>query len=277
MFGRIEGCRINTARECPPGGGNGEVVGPGQAGDAVEQNDHIPMALDQPFGPFQGHLGHPHMVLHRFVKGAADHFRIHRAIHIGDLFRSLADQYNHQVQVFVVGAHAIGYAFEDCRLTRFGRADNQTALSAPDGREQVDQPGGKQAGFCLQQDLLVGEDGNHLLEVGATLGLFRVQSVDSLHLEQTEILLRLFGWAHLPGHQIARAQAKAPNLALADIYVVRAGQQMFTAQEADAILYNIQNATAKNIPLLLCIGAQQAHNQVILFQSGIPCDLHGAG
>ena len=45
------------------------VVGPGETGDGVEQDDHIPLVLDQPPRLFDDHLRHLHMALRRLVEG----------------------------------------------------------------------------------------------------------------------------------------------------------------------------------------------------------------
>ena len=72
-----------------------------------------------------------------------DDFAFDRAPHVGHFFRPLADQADHQVHVGVVGGDAVGDRLEQQRLAGFRRRDDQTALSATDRRDQVEQPGGE--------------------------------------------------------------------------------------------------------------------------------------
>ncbi len=91
------------------------------------------------------------MILHGLIKGAADHFRLNRTVHVRHFLGALTDQHDHQVNVFVVGRDAIGDAFEDRCLAGLGRAHDETALPTADGREQVNHACGDNIGPRLQQ------------------------------------------------------------------------------------------------------------------------------
>ena len=115
----------------------------------------------------------------------------------------------------------------------------------------------------------LGKIGVSFSKTGAFLGFFRVQPVDRLDFEQAVVFFGLLGRAHLPDNQVSGAQAKAPDLALADVDILRARQQMIAAQKADVVLYDLQDAATEDEALLFCIGAQKAHDQVVLFQACI--------
>jgi len=91
------------------------------------------------------------------------------------------------------------------------------------------------------------------------------------------ILFCLFGRAHLADHKIAGTQAKAANLALADVDVFVAGKQVFAAQEADTVLYDLERAAAEYVALAFGAGAQQAHDQVVLLEAGVAGNAHRPG
>ena len=58
LLGRVERAGVDAAGHDPAGGGGGQVVGPGQAGDAVEDDHDVLAVLDQALGPLDGELGH---------------------------------------------------------------------------------------------------------------------------------------------------------------------------------------------------------------------------
>ena len=101
---RVEGDRVDTTGERAPGRRHREVVGARHARDAVEQDDDVRAALDQPLGALQRHLGDVGVVFDRLVEGRRDDFAVDRALHVGDLFGPLADQQDDQVDVVVVAA-----------------------------------------------------------------------------------------------------------------------------------------------------------------------------
>ena len=55
-----------------PGRRCGQVVGPGQTGDAVEDDHDVPAHLDQALGPLDGQLGHLRVLVGRTVEGRCD-------------------------------------------------------------------------------------------------------------------------------------------------------------------------------------------------------------
>ena len=146
----------------------------------------------------------------------------------------------------------------------------------PDRREQVDHARRDDIRPRLQQNLIVREDRCHLLEDGALFGLLWIETVDRFHFQQAVIFLGLLWWAHLPNDQVTRAQSEATNLALADVHVLRPWQQMVATQEADILLHNLQDTSAENEASLFGAGAQQTHDEVVLFQPRISCDISRA-
>ena len=176
------------------------------------------------------------------------------------------------MHVGVVGGDAVGDLLEDGRLAGLGRRDDQAALAAADGRDQVDQALGEVVGGGLQVEHLAGEDGRQVVEVGPPLGDLRIEAVDRLDAQQAEVLLALLGRAHLAGDHVARAQAEAANLRLGDVDVVGAGQEALLAQEAEAVLDDLQHAAAEDVALLLGLGLQQAKDEVLLAQGAVAGD-----
>ena len=131
---------IEAARQRPAGRRQGQVVGAREAGDRVEQDDHVAAGLDLALGDLERHLGDVGVVLGRLVERGADDLALDAAAHVRDFLGPLADEGDHQEDLRVVGADAVGDLLEEHRLAGLGRADDQGALALADRVDQVDQP-----------------------------------------------------------------------------------------------------------------------------------------
>ncbi len=118
-----------------------------------------------------------------------------------------------------------------------------------------------------------GKIGVSFSKFGPLFGFFGIEAVDGLDLEQAVVLFRVLGRAHLADHQVAGAQAEAADLALRDIDIFGAGQQVVAAQEADIVLDDLQDTAAKDIALLFGDGTQEAHDEVILLEPRVTGDI----
>ena len=79
------------------------VVGAGEAGDGIEQDDHVALVLDHTLGFFDHHFRHLDMPLGRFVKGRTNHFgAAARAFHVGDFLRPFVDEQDEQIGLGIV-------------------------------------------------------------------------------------------------------------------------------------------------------------------------------
>ena len=141
-FGRIQRDRVDAARQGPARRRERQVVGARQAGDRVEQDDDVAAGLDLALGDLERHLGDVGVVLGRLVEGRGDDLALDAAAHVGDLLRSLADERDHEQDLRVVGADAVGDLLEQHRLAGLRRADDQGALALADRVDQVDRAAG---------------------------------------------------------------------------------------------------------------------------------------
>ena len=62
--------------------------------------------LDQALDAVEHELGDLDVVLGRLVEGASDDLALDRALHVGDLFRTLVDEQHDEVDLGVVGGDA---------------------------------------------------------------------------------------------------------------------------------------------------------------------------
>ena len=128
------------------------VVGAGQAGDRVEQDDHVLAELDVALGLLDHHLGDLHVAAGRLVEGRADDLGLGVALHVGHFFRPLVDQQDDQHRLGVVLADRVGDLLQQHRLAGARRGDDQHALAVADRRDQVDDPHVQVLGVGLERD-----------------------------------------------------------------------------------------------------------------------------
>ena len=196
------------------------VVGARQAGDRVEQDDHVALVLDQALGALDHHVGDLHMARGRFVEGGADDFGgAHAAHHLGHFFRAFVDQQDDQVHFRMVVHDGLGDVLQHHGLAGLGRRHDDAALALADRRDQVEDAAadvfrGTVAAF--EAERLAREQRGQVLEQDLVLGSFRRLAVDVVDLEQREVAFPVFWRADASGDVVAGAQVEAADLAGAD-------------------------------------------------------------
>ena len=259
-LGGIQGRRVNAAGHCAPRGGQRQVVGPRQPGNAVQQDDHIKPGLRHPLGPFHGQLGHAALLLNGFVKGRGEHVAFHGAAHLRDFLRPLADQHHHQQQLGPIFGDGGGNLPQDGGLAGFGRRHHQPPLPQPDGGKEVNHPRGQPAQRVFQRNVLVGENGRQRLENAPRAGLLllRVQQVDLGRAYQFVVVpaLPVFGRTHQAGDGVPGFEVMAPDLRLLHIGVPGNGRVLQGAHQPMPGVHHFQHARSlQPVPA----GGGQAH------------------
>src|SRR5579875_748717 len=242
LLGRVQGAGVDATRHDPPGGGLGQVVGAGQAGDAVEDDDHVAAQLHQAAGPFDGQLGDVGVLLGGPVEGGGDDLTLDRPAHVGHLFGPFVDEEDHQVHVWVVALDGVGNLLENARLSRFGRRHDETPLALADGRYEVHDARRQVGGVAgdLQAQALVGKQGGEALELGPVAGIVGVHAGDVVHPHQGGVLLIAARRAGRTFYVVALAEGEAANLADGDVHVLGPGQEAGGAQEPVALVSQVE-------------------------------------
>ena len=144
LLRRVERTGVDTTGHDPTGRRLGEVVGPGEPGDAVEDDHDVPAELDEALGPLDRELRDRGVLVGGPVEGRGDHLALHRAAHVGDLFGTLVDEQDDEVDARGCSA-SIEWAicFRIVVLPAFGGDTIMPALALADRRDQVDDPCGR--------------------------------------------------------------------------------------------------------------------------------------
>src|SRR6266545_3081998 len=235
-LGRVQGRGVDPAGEDLAAGRRRQVVGARQAGDAVEQHDHVTAVLDQPLGPFDGQLGDLAVLFAGAVEGGVDHVRLGGALHVGDLFGPLVGEQDDEVHLGVVLADGVGDLLHQRGLARLRRGDDQPALALPDRAHQVHDPGRDLGRVVLEAQPLLRVQRRQVLELAPAARLLGVVAVDLLHPGEGGVLL---GVARQLDHAldlVAAAQPEAADHRQRHVDVVGAGRVRAHPQEAVAVL-----------------------------------------
>ena len=140
--------------------------------------------LHQALGALDGQPGQADVRVGLAVGRRGEDFRGHRAAEVRDLLRPLVDEQQDEVDLRVVLGDGLAQVFEQRGLARLGRRDDQAALAAADGRDEVDDA---QTGLRLlggQPEGVVRIDGHEVLEVRQRPVVLRREATGLLDLDQ---------------------------------------------------------------------------------------------
>ena len=236
-FGFMEGVGVNPAGEYLAAMRLEGVVGAGETGDAVEEDDHVLAVFDEAFGLFDDHLGNLDMAFRRFVEGGADDFGVNAALHIGNFLGAFVDEQDDEFDLGVVFPDAVGDLLHKDGFTGTRGGDDEAALSHADRGDEVDHPGGELILRGFEDEAFGGEVWGKVVErddIAFAFGHIMVDGFDLDHGEEAFLFARR---ADLSGHEVAGFEGKAPHLGGTEIDVLGTGEVAIVGgtEEAEAV------------------------------------------
>ena len=105
------------------------------------------------------------MVFDRFIECRTKHLTFDGAAHVGDFFRSFADERNDDVNLRMVLGDARGYLLKENSFTCLGRCNDKCSLPLTNGCDHVDHSSSHLLWRGLKLDLLVRVDRGELVEL----------------------------------------------------------------------------------------------------------------
>ena len=187
------------------------------------------------------------------VEGRGDDLALDRPLEVGDLFRPLVDEHDHQVALGVVGGDRVGDRLHDHRLAGLGRRHDQAALALADRGDDVDDPADQVARLGLEAQPLTGVERGQLGELDAVLGglgVGAVDRVDAHHRVELLLALALAGLAHLADDRVTAAQTVLADHRQRDVDVVGAGQVAAGADER-VVVQHVEDARGRGEDVVL--------------------------
>ena len=174
-LGFLQRIRFQAARHRLSPVAGERVVGPGEPGNRIQQDDDVLPLLDQAPGLLTHHLGAVDVTLGRLIKRGRNHFTLRVPAEIRDLLGALVDQKQNQLHLGAVRRNRVGDVLHQHGLAGARRGHNQAALAETDRSQNVDGPHGHvfRDLFGFQQNTLQRIIGRQLLKrryVGNGLG-----------------------------------------------------------------------------------------------------------
>ena len=119
-------------------------------------------------------------------------------------------------------------------------------------------------------------DRRQVAEDRTAAGRLGVDAVDGVDAEHAPVLLGLARRADRAGDAVADPQAEAADLAGADVDVVRARQQAVAAQEAEALVDDVEDAGRVVVAGALRLALEDELDEVVLAFAGAGLDFEVA-
>ena len=157
---------------------------------------------------------------------------------------ALVNQQHQHRRLGVILRDHIGEVLQNLRLASIRGAQQQTALTKADGRDQVGNTHSVAAltVVALQVDTAAGIDRRQFLKGRTNAHLIRHITVDAGDVQHRGILIALALRTGLSHNQVAGAQSKAANLRHGDINILAGWQIILRTEKAIAIGMDFQNA-----------------------------------
>ena len=222
-LGLLQGIGVYTAGEHLAGSRLNGIVGAGQAGDGVQQDDDVVAAFHQATGLVQNHVGHFDVALCRFVEGGCNHLCLYGTLHIRHFFRTFVNQENNLVYLRMVVCNGIGDGLQEHGFTRFRLRHNQAALSLADRREHIHNADALVflVPMTQQVEFFCGEQGSEEVERDAVPDKLRRAAVDEFDFYQREIFISFSGRTDFTGDGVSVLEGVLLDLLLGNVNVVR--------------------------------------------------------
>jgi len=198
----------------------------------------------------------------------------------GHFFGTLVDQQHDQVPVGIVGRDGMRDVLHHHGLAALGRCDDECALAASDGRDDVDQAAGDVLfglEVAFQAHLLLGEQRRQVLEHHLVLVGFGRVAVDLVELGEREVAFAILRRAHFAFDHVAGVQVEAADLAGRDVDVVRAGREagVRAAQKAEAVGKHLEHAVGEHLFARTRTLFDDGKHQLLLAHAASVFDLKG--
>jgi hypothetical protein len=168
------------------------------------------------------------------------------------------------------------------RLAGLRRRDDEAALALADRRDHVDDARReifRAAVALLELEPLLREQWREILEEHLALRGLRGVVVDLADLEQREVALAVLRRADQARYRVARAEIEPADLARAHVDVVGAREirAVGGAQEAEAVLQDLEHALAEDVFAVLRVRLENRKDDVLFAGPGEVFEPHGLG
>ena len=188
------------------------IVGPGQARDAIQENDHITAALHETLRHLDHELGNLHVACRLFIERGAQDMRLRVTRHVRHFLGALINEQRNQVRLGMVCRDRVRDLLQKHGFAGAGSRDDKPTLPLAYRGEDIHDTHGNALGICFEIQALVRKERRKVLERNLGAGLLRLFVVDRRHAQQGEEAFFLLGLANLPLDQVSGTKRETPDL-----------------------------------------------------------------
>ncbi|MFM1944278.1 MAG: hypothetical protein RI897_3260 [Verrucomicrobiota bacterium] len=256
------------------------VIGAGEAGDGVEQDDDVFFVFHHTAGFFDHHFGDLDVAFRRFIEGGADDFcRAAGAFHVCYFLGAFIDEEDEQVSIRGIFDDGVGDLLEQDGFAGTRRCDDEAAGAFTDGADEVEDSGGHLFRVAFEHEALIGEERGEVIEVGFIFGLIGFFVADLFHFEEGEEAFLFFWGADLAVDDVTCLEVEAADLGGGDVNIFRAGQvvEALRAEEAEAFGQDFEHAIGEQGATALGVVLEDGVDELLFFHRAEVLDPHGFG
>jgi hypothetical protein len=168
------------------------------------------------------------MALSRSVEGGGDDLPEPAMLHVGDLFRALLHEKDHEMAFRVVLYDSLGHRLEDGGLPGLGGGNDHGSLALAERAEEIDDPVGgiglaTDRPSALQDQGLIGVLSSQLREHGPSRKILRRNPIHPHQAPEGSALPVLRPGAHLPIQLVPSSEVELLDDAGSDVDIVLSG------------------------------------------------------
>src|SRR5580704_17554526 len=281
----LQGVGVDTAGEHLARGRNDRVVSTSETSNGVEKNDNVALVLDETLRLFDHHFGDLDVTSGGLVKGRGDDFAFHRALHVGNFFRALVNQQDHQNNFRMIRGDRVGDVLQEHGLAGARRRNDQAALPFAEGRKQIHDAGAGVFAGGLEFEAFLRIQRRQVVKQNLVAGFVRRLKVDGLNLDEREVFFAFVRRAYLAADCVTGFKVKFANLGRGDVNVVGARKVVVIgrAEKTVAIGQDFENAFSENVTFFFALRLQDFEDQILFAHTAGtgqiqgPCDLGQLG
>src|SRR5690625_711425 len=204
-LGSLQGISIHAASQHLSRGGHNGVICTGQAGNGIQQNDHIFFQLYQTFGLFDDHFCYLYVTCGRLIKSGCHHLAAYCALHFRDLLWAFIHQEDNNDRVGIIGSDGMSNMLHHDGLAGFWTGDDQCTLAfAYGGKDIKNATSDVFLAFyiALEYHALIRMQRRQVFKHDSMFDGLGLHAVDLVYLDEGKIALTILGRTYLPLYRI---------------------------------------------------------------------------
>ena len=268
-FFRLDEClRVHAAGHGASAARLCVVISAREARDGVEEDEDVLAEFDEAARAVGDDLGDLDVARAGLVEGGGIDLRaLHAADEVGDFLGAFVHEEEDDVQAGIAADCRLREFRHEDRFSRARRGDEEAALAAADGGDEVHGARGERtAGAVVERDACVGEACGECVEILRLLPFRDGRALDGEDFVGRHVLLAMVRWAEAYGDEVAALELEPLRELEADERILRAGAEAVTRESHEAAAVagdEFRDAFREEREAERMVGAQQIEHEVV--------------